>query len=812
MRGESRSASSKDEYEGEVGDQVQPLFSEIQFRASMVAEATGEDARFTNASPDVDRSESISKKYPWLICVGIVLLVVGISVLSTGLFVGITQSRSNKLAGNEDMHQGSGEDHHDEIGDKGKLIKGVNHSVGVIRDGYFESLDDQPFQVKMPIFGTSSTPTYKNCETLEADLKNALNLIANDVILRHAENDSFHNYYDYPTMMEFDINDHSNNQGKGEDSYDTNNQVKGVDEADIIKSNGDLVFAAYGSSLVVWDAIKGEMQSVTNFKQQKKSGLRRIVSDAIGLRIRGLLIHENRLAVIVEGYFSNSGRSILIGRGRTKVHLFDLSKIPKNGTELYLLASKEILGIYKDARLVGDIVHIISETSIDTYYHLTRHMMRGQDRYEKLNGTEYKDKVVSYATRAKLIPSFVERIMNELEFKNGTCENILRMEILSKTDQEVSVPSVGSIMNGYIEVTSFNILGGHRDSNFEAKYVASFVPAGQGHGTIVYASADNLVMARRGHEYDAIRSSWVPNTFLLLFSLEDSLLGGVQVQGAAQIQGYIMNQYSLDIWGEHLRIASSIDAIWGCNPNDIDKKLEVGACRWEIVHDSTNYLHILKFSKTDANSSTLERVGYLDTIGELGEKIESVRFMENKGWIVTFFRTDPLYSIDLSNHTSPRIMGELKVTGYSNYLHPYDIDHKFLMGIGQDADKNGKAIGLQISLYDVSDLSKIFLIHRYSFVGNDENKLGSSSQAQYDPKAFRFLMGSKKMIIPTSIRDSYSGSTYDGFHVYDISITDGITNSFNVSHMDKKSSNKKCWKGAYIPPRSLVHSNILLYS
>jgi len=606
---------------------------------------------------------------------------------------------------------------------------------------------------------------------------------------------------------------------QAEDSYGTNNQVKGVDEADIIKSNGSFVFAAYGDLLVVWDAMKGDKQYVMKFKQEKKSRLRSIAVGTVGLKIRSLLIYENRLAVIVDGYSSDPEEGVsstslvsppgILGRGKTKVQLFDISTIISNGNELSLIATKDIRGNYKDARLVGDTVHVISKANVDTYYHLTRYMNRGQKRFKSLNGTEYKANVISYA-RALLIPSYVERIMEEMGFENDTCKNVLRMSILRKTDQEISVPSVGSIMNGFVEVVSFSILGDHSGSSFDSKNLASFVPTGNGHGTLVYSSADSLVIAHRGYEYEALpRASWVPNTFLMSFSLEDSYLNGVQIQGTAQIPGYVINQHALDIWGGHLRVASSIDAKWGCSPDETQESSGVKLCTWKIVHDSSNFLSILKIPSASQTSLTMERVGYLDNLGEFGEKIEAVRFMENKGWIVTFLRTDPLYSIDLSNHTSPRIMGELKVTGYSNYLHPYDEEFKLLIGVGQDADKNGQATGLQISLFDVSDLSKTFLIHRYNVEDGDQKISSSSSQAQYDPKAFRFLYGSKKLIIPTSIRDSKSGDVFDGFNVFDVSIADGIKVSFNVSHIDDEALKRNCWNGAYIPPRSLVHGGVL---
>lgn len=175
--------------------------------------------------------------------------------------------------------------------------------------------------------------------------------------------------------------------------------------------------------------------------------------------------------------------------------------------------------------------------------------------------------------------------------------------------------------------------------------------------------------------------------------------------------------------------------------------------------------------------------------------------MEDKGWVVTFLQKDPLYSIDLSDHSSPQVKGQLKITGYSTYLHPYDDEGKFIIGIGQDADENGRATGLQISLFDTSDLSNTNLVHKYVEGANSQGSI-SKSAAEYDPKAFRFLPKSKKLIIPSSARVSKSSEYFDGFSVYDIS-TERIEPSFRISHVSYEDIENFCWSSVYLQPRSL---------
>jgi len=401
--------------------------------------------------------------------------------------------------------------------------------------------------------------------------------------------------------------------------------------------------------------------------------------------------------------------------------------------------------------------------------------------------------------------------MDEMGFQdNNACKDVLQMTILHHADQDnVTVPSVESLMNAFVDVISFDMIGDYSAKYFESNNVGTFLPSGSGYETLVYTSSDNLMLAHRGQQFEkAPIESWVPSTFLISFSMKALNL---KIQGTAQVPGYSINQYALDIWQGHLRIASTIRAKWGCSPvkDEIAEKSSLNICRWDIVADSRNFLTVLKIP-ADETDVQMERVGFVDNLGKFGENIEAVRFMEDKGWVVTFLRTDPLYSMDLTNHTSPTIAGELEVTGYSNYLHPFDEEFKKLIGVGQDADENGRATGLQISLFDVDDLSNTFLIDRYS-VNDDygQSQSSSSSQAQFEPKAFRFLYGTKKLIIPASIRVRKTGDIlFDGFNVYDVSEENGITVSFNVSH-GGSSKRPDCWYGSNNPPRSLVHSGVL---
>ena len=109
-------------------------------------------------------------------------------------------------------------------------------------------------------------------------------------------------------------------------------------------------------------------------------------------------------------------------------------------------------------------------------------------------------------------------------------------------------------------------------------------------------------------------------------------------------------------------------------------------------------------------------VGKLEGIGQ-GENLHAVRFMGDRGYMVTFIKTDPLFVIDLSQPQNPRVLGELTMPGYSDYLHPYDATH--LIGVGKDAVDSVQGNfawyqGLKLALFDVSDVNNPVLVANYS--------------------------------------------------------------------------------------------------
>ena len=145
------------------------------------------------------------------------------------------------------------------------------------------------------------------------------------------------------------------------------------------------------------------------------------------------------------------------------------------------------------------------------------------------------------------------------------------------------------------------------------------------------------------------------------------------------------------------------------------------------------------------DGATLSEVGRLGGLGE-GEQIYAVRFIGDVGYVVTFRQVDPLFVLDLSDPAAPAVVGELKVPGYSAYLHP--VGDGYLLGVGQDVSADGVPEGVQVSLFDVSNPAAPTLVDQEGFAGD------SYTEVEYDHHAFSYFPDQALAAIPI---ESYSG-------------------------------------------------------
>lgn len=178
---------------------------------------------------------------------------------------------------------------------------------------------------------------------------------------------------------------------------------------------------------------------------------------------------------------------------------------------------------------------------------------------------------------------------------------------------------------------------------------------------------------------------------------------------AGSVPGFLINQYAMSEWNGHLRIATTNE--------------QAGESAVRVLRPE---------------GDKLVQTGAVDGLGK-GERIYSVRFLGPRGYVVTFRQTDPLYSLDLADPAQPKVTGELKITGYSAHLQPAGEGR--LIGIGQEADTNGRIQGTQVSLFDVSDPAKPRRLAQHHIAGGH-------SDAEWDPHALLWWPATNLLIVP----------------------------------------------------------------
>lgn len=233
----------------------------------------------------------------------------------------------------------------------------------------------------------------------------------------------------------------------------------------------------------------------------------------------------------------------------------------------------------------------------------------------------------------------------------------------------------------------------------------------------VYASATaTYVATQEWQQLDPVRvDEGLVTTSIHRFDTSDP--AAVRFTGTGEVPGWLYSQWAMSEDSEgRLRVASTTSPPWGFRPGITQSVVSV----------------------LDPTDGRLETIGAIGGLG-IDEQIYAVRFMDDLAYVVTFRQIDPLYVIDLSDPTSPQLAGSLKIPGYSAYLHP--IGEGLLVGVGQDANLNGQVKGTQVALFDVSDPYDPVQIDKITFPGG-------YSEAEWDHHAFLYWEPTSTLVIP----------------------------------------------------------------
>ena len=256
----------------------------------------------------------------------------------------------------------------------------------------------------------------------------------------------------------------------------------------------------------------------------------------------------------------------------------------------------------------------------------------------------------------------------------------------------------------------------------------------QGSAETIYASTDALYVAAGNWDQAGSR------TDVHRFDLPAD--GPAVYTGSGRVPGRLLNQFSLSDHDGALRVVTTVDGpVGGAGAGPDGGATPAPMPEDEVTTEMFVPSTSARLTVLDTEGDTLDEVGHLDGLG-VGEEVQSVRFMGDTGYVVTFRQTDPLYALDLSDPRAPRSLGELKIPGFSEYLHP--IGDGLLLGIGRDADPStGMDLGFKASLFDVSDPAAMVEVDQ--FIVPD-----AWSEVSGDHKAFTWDSERSQAILPIS--------------------------------------------------------------
>ncbi|ATB35147.1 hypothetical protein CYFUS_000559 [Cystobacter fuscus] len=505
----------------------------------------------------------------------------------------------------------------------------------------------------------------------------------------------------------------------------TNNQVAGVDEADFVKNDGTRLFVLSGQKLYLHRSWPAE-------------SLRTESSLTIEGRPRQMFLHGDKVVVFSEVYSNTnpSGAggasdstvgcnylSICVAGGivSTKVTTVDVSQLaaPQVTGELYLP------GGYHDARLSGGSVRLV----LNEFFVWPA----GMRWYPEYNAELWAD---------------TSRLEREIDALKDANEQLIRARSLSdwrrdgyfKQPDGTQVPVAQDCRDfhktnaptqlGYVTVASIDLNAAVAQAPGRTTLVAQ--------PDILYANGDALYLTARHWWW-----WWTPGqrdyTYIHKLDLEQP--GRVRYVASGTLEGHLLDQFSLDEHEGVLRTATTIS--W---------RVDEAGNPWGRT-ETTNRVSTLR-----QEGNRLKSLGRSEDLAK-GERIFSARFLGNKGYVVTFRQVDPLFTFDLSDPAHPRKVGELKVPGFSTYIHPLGDTHLLTLGVQVAENGDWRSRSLKLSLFDVSDLA-----HPREAFTQLVGSPSSGSEALYDHKAFNFFAAKGLLAIPfTDWAPSSTGYYWDNF-------------------------------------------------
>ena len=428
---------------------------------------------------------------------------------------------------------------------------------------------------------------------------------------------------------------------------ETNVRQEGVDEADVVKTDGRYLYTLKdnGRSVAIVDTANGELQMVISIPVEDDD------------QAREFYVNDGHLILVSEFNQEREDGTWTYASTDTRVTTYDITDPEKPEKAGEVIQS----GSYTSSRLTDGHLYLFTQYSVDV-----------------TSGITPKDK-------KDYIPHVNQQMLEADDIYLPPFSQAYMYEVVSSVD----VAKPGEI----------------QDSK------AIFSDGGE-----LYVSNDNI------YWYE---TQWSDKTETVIkrISYKD---GKLKAEASGKVDGYINDSFSIDEYDGYLRVVTT--------------------------DDETNGLYIL--------DSKMKEVGSITGLAE-GEQVYSARLLGDTGYFVTYEQTDPLFSVDLSDPKNPKIIGKLKIPGFSEYLHFYG--ENLLLGIGMDVDEDGFTTnGVKLSMFDISDSSDVKEIQKYTL----ENVY--SAAVMYDYKAV--LIDPEKNVIGFAA----DGNNGENYYVFSYNDTNGF--------------------------------------
>ena len=622
------------------------------------------------------------------------------------------------------------------------LLLGMSGCTGLFdSDEPYEMVPTDLGDVAKRSIGSPNLEIFSDCDELEIALKQSIEEEARTSLLQ-AVDEVY--YWGGGMWLEGDAEMAMDDAGsatsstppptvrqEGKDFSGTNNQEQGVDEADFVKTNGYNIFFVDNGVLHIMDVPEfGEIEHAST-------------TDIQGSPV-AMMLNEDNLVVVstVSNWNIDYDDPLQEAMGwsddwygwrtntLTKFTVFDISNSssPEINRELY------IEGYYMTAREVAGTVRTVTHTWMnipdlrtwisypDDYWTVdySEEERRNMREVAALEAMEHNQRVMSEISLEDILPQVHERIGSEIithHMDGDDCSDFAAPE--------------DALNRGYTSIFTIDLISEELD--FEADHIV-------GNWPLVYSSQDTLIITENAWDWwwfwdhDDLMESTNIHTF------DISQPGETTYAGSGRVDGTILDQFSISEYEGVVRVATTTGQ-WG---------------RWWMENPAPMENHVITLSHAldvDTGKTRLLEMGRVDGIA-YNETIWSARFVEDRAYIVTFENMDPLWTIDLSNPTSPTIMGELKVPGVSTYIHPLSDDAILTIGLGPADEETGLGLdwsNTRLSLFNVSNFSDPQETQTLSLSPVEDPTDGWTwawSEATWEHKAFQYWAPKGMLAVP----------------------------------------------------------------